>query len=226
MTKDLKLQRAVTAELSWDPSADASRISVFVKSGIVTLSGTVKSLPEKWAAERAAQRVAAVKAVTDEIVVALPGESQRNDVDIARAAVNSLEWNASVPRNRVKVLVTDGFVTLDGDVDFYYQKNAAEHAVWNLMGVKGVHNQINVRPMLMAADVKGKIEEALERAAQLDAKEITVEAHDHRIILRGKVKTWVEREEAERAAWSAPGVSDVQNRIEIAPRMKVPFALS
>jgi osmotically-inducible protein OsmY len=170
--------------------------------------------------------VAAVRAVTDEIVVALPGESQRSDIEIARAAVNSLEWNASVPRNRIKVLVTDGFITLDGDVDFYYQKNAAERAVWNLMGVKGVHNQINVKPPVMAADVKGEIQKALERAAQLDAKQIAVEAHDHQIILRGKVKTWVEREEAERAAWSAPGVSDVQNRIEIAPRTKIPFALS
>ncbi len=118
MKKDLKLQRAVTAELAWDPSVDASEISVSAKSGIVMLNGTVKSLPEKWAAERAAQHVSSVKAVTDEIVVAIPGQSQRSDLDIARAAVNSLEWNASVPRDRIKVLVKDGLITLAGEADF------------------------------------------------------------------------------------------------------------
>jgi osmotically-inducible protein OsmY len=216
MKKDLKLERAVRAELAWDPSIDAGEISVSAKSGIVTLNGMVKSLPEKWAAERAAQHVAGVKAIADEIVVTLPGESQHSDLDIAQAALNSLEWNASVPRNRIKVLVKDGFVTLDGDVEFYYQKSAAEHAVRYLLGVKGVYNEIDVKPAVTAADVKSEIEKALERAAEVEAQQISVEAHDQRITLRGKVKTWVEREEAERAAWSAPGVSDVQNDIEIA----------
>jgi osmotically-inducible protein OsmY len=200
MKKDFKLQRAVMEELAWDPSIDASEITVSVKSGIVILNGTVKNLPEKWAAERAARRVARVKAVTDEIVVTLPGESEHTDLDIARAAVNTLEWNASVPQNRIKVLVKDGFITLDGEVDFYYQKSEAEHAVRYLMGVRGVYNQINVKPPVVAGEVKHDIEKALERAAELEASRISVEATDQRVVLRGKVKTWVEREEAERAA--------------------------
>jgi osmotically-inducible protein OsmY len=216
MKSDIQLQRDVIDELAWEPSVDAAQIGVSVDSGIVTLNGSVKSFPEKWAAERASQRVSGVKAVSDEITVALPGENKHTDTDIARTAVNSLEWNASVPKSRVKVLVKDGFITLSGKVEFYYQKNEAERAVRNLMGVKGVHNEIEVMPVVWASDVKTKIEKALERAAQVDAQRISVEAHERRVVLRGNVKTWVEREEAERAAWSAPGVADVQNDIRIA----------
>jgi len=216
MKTDSELQRHVMEELAWEPSIDAAGIGVSAEGGIVTLSGEVKSFPEKWAAERAAQRVSGVRAVTDQIVVALLGGSQQSDTDIARAAANSLEWNVSVPRNRVKVLVKDGFITLDGKVDFYFQKAAAENSVRHLTGVRGVYNQLAVKPVVMAADVKSKIEKALERAAEVDAQKISVEAHNHRVILRGQVRTWLEREEAERAAWAAPGVSDVQNDIRIA----------
>ena len=187
-------------ELAWEPSVDAAKIGVSAQSGIITLNGTVKSFPQKWAAERAAQRVAGVKAVSDEMVVNLPGDNQHSDTDIARAAVNSLEWNASLPRNGVKVLVKSGFVTLSGEVEFYYQKNEAQRAVRNLMGVKGVYNEIGVKPMVLVRNVKGQIEKALERAAEVDAQQISVETHDRRVILRGNVSTWAEREEAERAA--------------------------
>ena len=216
MKSDLQLQKDVMEELAWEPSVDAAGIGVSVDGGIVTLNGAVKSFPQKWTAERAAQRVAGVKAVSDQTIVSLPGDNQHTDTDIARAAVNSLEWDASVPKNRVKVLVKNGFITLTGTVELYYQKNEATRAIRNLMGVKGVYNEIEVKPMAQASEVKSKIEKALERAAEVDAQKISVETHDRRVILRGNVKTWVEREEAERAAWGAPGVSDVQNDIRIA----------
>jgi osmotically-inducible protein OsmY len=216
MKTNIELQRDVMEKLAWELSIDAASIRVSADEGIVTLSGGVRSFAEKWAAERAAQRVGGVRAVTDQIVVTLPGDSHQSDTDIARTAANSLNWNVAVPRDRVKVLVKDGFITLDGNVDFYYQKAAAEAAVRHLTGVRDVYNQLSVKPVVMAADVKSKIEKALERAAEVDAQKIQVEAHNHRVILRGEVRTWLEREEAERAAWAAPGVSAVQNDIRIA----------
>lgn len=216
MKTDSELQRAVMEELAWEPSVDAAEIGVAAESGIVTLSGTVKSLPQKWAAEKAAQRVAGVKAITDEIVVKLPGDSELSDTEVARAAVNALDWNASVPRGRVRVVVSHGWITIEGSVEFHYERVAAEYAVRGITGAKGVTNLISVTPPHASPkDIKHRIEQAFERSAELDAQTIAVEAKEGRIVLRGMVKTWAEREQAELAAWAAPGVSQVQNELLI-----------
>jgi osmotically-inducible protein OsmY len=215
MKTDKELQRDVMAALAWEPKIDAAEIGVSVESGVVVLNGRVKSYPEKWAAEEVVQRVKSVKVVTDEIIVKLPGDSERSDTDIAIAAVNALNWNASVPPNRVKVLVDKGWVVLAGTVEFHYQKLEAEMAVRNLLGVRGVSNQIEIKPAVSAENVKSQIEKALERAVETDAKKIVVETHGNQVVLRGNVKSWMEREEAENAAWAAPGVASVQNRIAI-----------
>jgi len=218
MKTDSELQRSVMEELVWEPSVDAAEIGVAAECGIVTLSGTVKSLPQKWAAEKAAQRVAGVKAITDEIVVKLPGDSEVGDTEIARAVVNALDWNASVPRGRVKVIVAHGWITLEGTVKFHYERVAAEYAARGITGVKGVTNLISVTPpQASPKDIKHKIEQAFERYAELDAETISVEAHDGKIVLRGTVNSWAEREHAEVAAWAAPGVSQVKNEIMISP---------
>ena len=216
MNTNTELQKRVIEALAWEPGVDAVGIGVAAQDGVVTLSGEVSSLPEKWAAQQATQRVNGVRAAVDQMVIELPAGHQHGDTDIACAAANSLDWNVCIPRSRVSVLVKEGFITLDGTVDHYYQKAAAGSAVRNLMGLRGVYNNLTVEPVAMASDIKIKIEKALERAAEVDAQRITVEAHDHKVILRGKVTTWAEREEAERAAWKAPGVSDVQNHILIA----------
>jgi len=217
MKTDNELQRRyVMDELAWEPSVNAAEIGVSVNSSVVTLSGYVESYPQKWAAERAAERVKGIKAVADEIEVRLPGGWERTDSDIARAAVNVLEWNTLVPQDRVQILVQKGWITLDGTVEFHYQRAEAERAVRSLFGVKGVVNRINLKPAVSPEDVKDQIVEALERAAEVDAKRISVGATNGKVILKGSVKSWVEREEAERAAWAAPGVSEVDNCIEIA----------
>lgn len=226
MKTDTELQHAVMEALAWEPSVDAAEIGVSAESGIVTLSGVVKSLPQKWAAEKAVQRVAGVKAVTDEIVVKLPGETEFYDTDIARAAVNALDWNASVPRGSVKVVVRHGWVALEGTVQFHYERVAAEYAVRSLTGVRGVTNLITVQPPETSpSDIKHRIEQALERAADLDAQTISVEAKQGRVLLRGTVDSWKEREEAEWAAWAAPGVSHVDNEILVTADQDAVFPL-
>ena len=213
MKIDKQLQQDVLDELVWEPSVDAAEIGVSVENGVVILNGTVKSLTEKWTAERVTQRVEGVRAVTDELAVKLAGDGQHTDPDIAQAAVNALDWNTSVPRNRIKVLVENGWITLDGSVEYHFQRDAAEGAIRNLKGVKGVSNMITIKPRVSAVDVTHAIKKALHRAAQVDAEKISVEASAGKVILRGNVRTWAEREEAERAAWAAPGVTNVQNDI-------------
>lgn len=215
MGKDAQLQRAVLDELKWEPSVNAAGIGVAAREGVVTLTGFVGSYPEKRAAEGAAKRVAGVNAIAEEIEVRLPGGSERTDAEIAKAAVSVLQWNISVPRDALKVIVEHGWVTLEGDLHWNYQKLAAENSVKHLLGVKGVTNLIRIEAVIDTADLKAKIEQALLRNAQLDANQIKLESADGKVVLRGQVRSWAEREEAEHVAWSAPGVKKVENAIII-----------
>jgi osmotically-inducible protein OsmY len=214
---DSQLQQDVLQELNYEPSINASQIGVTAKEGIVGLTGNVQSYAAKYAAVHAAERVAGVKAVTDELKVDLPAFHVRNDEDIARAAINALRWHIWVPSDHIKVKVDGGWVTLEGEVDYKYQQTAAADAVRNLTGVKGVTNLITLkRPQVSSSEVKTNIELALHRAAEVDANNIEVRVENNKVILNGKVSSWAERQEAERAAWSAPGVNEVVDYLVIA----------
>jgi osmotically-inducible protein OsmY len=180
---DTKLQHNVLRELEWDPSIDASKIGVTANNGVITLTGSTASYFEKMTAERVAKRLYGVKAVANDISVKLPGAAERTDPDIAAAALNALKWNPSVPEDRIKVTVRNGWVTLEGEVEWWYQHDAAERAVHNLAGVRGVTNDLNIRTLVNPSDVKGKIEAAFKRSAEIDARRISVEASDGKVIL-------------------------------------------
>lgn len=210
---DQELQQDVLAELKWDAQIQPNEIGVSVKDGVVTLTGWVDSYLKKWSAEDAAHRVSGVKAVANDIEIKLATE--RTDPDIAEAAVHALEWDAFVPSDKVKATVSKGWVTLKGEVEWQYQKQDAERVVRRLAGVKGVTNLITVKPRVTPSELKKKIEDALVRNAEIDANKITVEVQGSKAILKGTVRAWAEKKEAERVAWSAPGIMSVENQITI-----------
>ena len=212
---DTQIQADVLAELKWEPRLNPNEIGVIVKDGVVTLTGWVDSYTKRWAAEDVAHRVRGVKAVANDIEVRLTSTDERTDQDIAKAAARALEWDAFVPPEKIDVTVSKGWVTLKGEVEWNYQKQDAERVVRRLQGVKGVSNLITVRPRTTPSELKNKIEQALVRSAELDAKNITVEVDGSKVILKGTVRSWAEKQEAERQAWAAPGVTSVDNRITI-----------
>ncbi|MEN3296340.1 MAG: hypothetical protein V7642_5593 [Burkholderiales bacterium] len=217
MKTDDEIKRDVEEELRWDPDIDATDVAVAVKDGVVTLTGFVPSYSQKFQAEQDAKRVAGVVAVANDIEVRVPALDQRPDPEIARDAVQALKNQLPYSSQNLKVVVHDGWITLEGEVEWNYQRERAEDAVRWIRGVKGVVNAIQVKPKVTPTDIKKKIEEAFKRHAEIDADHIDVETRDGEVILKGTVHSWFEREEAERAAWSAPGVKKVEDHITIRP---------
>ena len=214
---DVDIQADVLEELKWDMRVKPNEIGVAVKDGILTLTGWVDTYLKKMAAESAAHRVPGVKAVANDIEVRLLSSAERTDTDLAAAVLNALKWDAAIPADKIEVTVSKGWVTLKGEVEFGFQRRAAERAVRRLSGVKGVSNLITIKPLLSPTDLKQKIEKALVRNAETDARHIMVEAQGSKVILYGTVRSYAEKQEAEDAAWSAPGVSEVDNRIVVSP---------
>lgn len=221
MSSDTQLKKHVEDELNWQPSVDEASIGVSVQGAIVTLTGHVRSYAEKMAAERAVMRIHGVKALATELEVSLPGAHERTDEDIALAAINLLLWNAVVPKDAIKVKVTRGWVTLSGVVEWSFQKHHAEREVTRLLGVKGVVDEIEVKPSRKraSAEIKTGIEAALKRSAEVEAGRIHVEILGSTVVLTGTVSSWPERDAAERAAWAGPGVSKVENKLLISAAM-------
>jgi osmotically-inducible protein OsmY len=216
MTKsDAQLQSDVQEELKWDPSVGRSEIGIACKNAVVTLSGQVDNYARKYAAMRAAERVSGVQVVADELNVRVPFSFKRTDMEIAHAVAEALRWDIEVPNDKIKARVDEGWVWLDGDVEWEYQRSAAERAVRYLTGVKGVSNNVKISERPWIPDVKTRIERALKRTAELDAAQIKVNAADGSVTLSGRVRSWAARQDAERAVWSAPGVTSVKDELTV-----------
>lgn len=216
---DEQVQQDIFEELKWDARVQPNEVGVTVKNGIVTLTGWVDSYTKKWVAERASHRVRGVVAVANDIEVRLPSASERTDADVASSAMRALEWDALVPTERVEMTVSKGWITLKGEVEWEYQKREAERAIRRLSGVRGITNLVMVRPRVMpgSSEVRRRIETALVRSAETDANRIQIDVDGAKVVLRGTVRAWAEKAEAERIAWSAPGTTSVDNRIIVNP---------
>lgn len=217
MKSDSDIKRDVEAELKWDPDVDATDIAVAVKDRVVTLTGFVRSYNQKWDAERDAKRVSGVIAVANDIEVRIPSADARPDPEIARDAAAALKAELPLSYERIKAVVKDGWLTLEGKVEWNYQRLRAEDAVRHVKGVKGVGNLIHVEPQVRPVEIKARIEEAFRRSAEVDANRIVVEAKGSEVILKGHVRSWAELQEAERVAWLGPGVANVDNRLVVSP---------
>ena len=217
MISDMELQQDVLDEINFEPAVDAAHIGVAAHAGVVTLSGVVASYAEKLAAERAARRVKGVKAVAEEIEVRLPSDKKTTDDEIARRAIDILKWRVGFPAERIVIIVEKGIITLTGEVEWAFQRSDAEAAIHKLTGVVGVNNQIRVRANVDTGAVREQIEKALHRSAEADASRISIETSGSTVVLRGKVHAWYERNIAENAAWAAPGVTGVEDYIQIEP---------
>ena len=217
MKSDSEIERDVKDELSWNPDLDATDIAVSVKSGVVTLTGFVKSYTDKYEAEAAAKRVSGVVAVANDIEVRMPSIDERPDPEIARDAVAAIKSQLPISSEKIKIVVKNGWITLEGQVEWQYQRSTAENAVRRIKGVKGVNNTIQLKPHAEPSEIKRKIQEAFRRNAEVDSNRIIVEADGSVVTLKGTVRSWIEREEAERAAWAAPGVTSVVDQIVVSP---------
>jgi osmotically-inducible protein OsmY len=214
-TMQSRLQHDVNDELQWEPSIDSSRIGVAVDGGVVVISGHVRSLAERVATEAAVKRVRGVTAVANELEIDLPGGNVRDDAHIAKAARDALQWNVFVPEDSIKITVSNGWLSLDGEVPYAYQARKATEQVEQLTGVVGVTNRIRVRPAAPPVDVHKQLTQALHRHARIEAQNIQSEIKDGKVVLRGKVGSWAERVLVENAAWAAPGVHEVENLLEV-----------
>jgi osmotically-inducible protein OsmY len=218
MKSDSEIERDVKEELKWEPGLlDVSDIAVSVKKGVVTLAGFARSYTDKYEAEAAAKRVAGVAGVANDIEVRMPSVDERPDPEIARDAVAAIKSQLPVSWEHIKVIVKNGWVNLEGQVEWQYQRSTAEHAARRIKGIKGVSNLIQLRPRAEPSEIKRKIQEAFRRNAEVDANRIIVETNGSEVTLKGTVRSWIEREEAERTAWSAPGVTKVEDRVIVSP---------
>ncbi len=215
MKTDSEIQKDVMEELKWEPFLNATEIGVAVKNGAVTLSGTVDSYLKKTTAEKAAKRVAGVKAVVEDIEVKYSTDIARNDTEVAQAVLNALKWHSAINEEKIKVKVENGIVTLDGEVDWDFQRNSVILQIENLIGIKKIVNNITVKSGVVPSELKRKISDAFHRSATVDAENIKVDVSGNTIILEGKVRSWAEKNDAEKAVWSSPGITKVKNKLEI-----------
>jgi osmotically-inducible protein OsmY len=217
MKSDSEIERDVKEELSWNPDLNADYIAISVKKGVVTLAGFTRSYTDKFEAEAAAKRVAGVVAIANDIEVRIPSVDERPDPEIARDAVAVIKSQLPISSEKIKVVVKNGWITLEGQAEWQYQRSTAENAVRRIKGIKGVSNMIQLKPHAQPSEIKKKIQDAFRRNAEVDSNRIIVEADGSVVTLKGTVRSWIEREEAERAAWAAPGVTSVVDQVVVAP---------